>query len=187
MPLKGADVMKEQLKKMITENIDKWTDTDIYAVSLYVYDDCDNPSKPTVTLGYNTESQVRRECGYADDEGEARWNYAFWLQNEFFCFGTGETAGVVRKWVTDSGFTVCDDDNEAWKMDGLEEITEAFVRVLTDIVKEIHEEKILTARFGKELPVLIHELEYYDEIVRQNIEANGEELVMDFADWCMNF
>ena len=54
---------------------------------------------------------------------------------------------------------------------------------MIDIVKEIHNEKILTAKFGKELPILIHELEYYDQIAEQNIEANSEELVKDFSDW----
>ena len=29
----------------------------------------------------------------------------------------------------------------------------------------------------KELPILIHELEYYDQIADQNIEANGDDLV----------
>lgn len=31
--------------------------------------------------------------------------------------------------------------------------------------------------------ILIHELEYYDQIAEQNIEANGEDLVKDFTDW----
>ena len=39
----------------------------------------------------------------------------------------------------------------------------------------------------KELPILIHELEYYDEIAEQNIEANGEDLVSDFTNWCQNW
>ena len=42
---------------------------------------------------------------------------------------------------------------------------------------------MLTKKLGKELPILIHELEYYDEIAEQNIEANGEKLVKDFSKW----
>ena len=34
--------MKEQIKKMIIDSIENWTDEDIYAVSLYVYDYNDN-------------------------------------------------------------------------------------------------------------------------------------------------
>lgn len=177
--------MKEQLKKLIIDNIRTWTDEDVYAVSLFVYDDGDNPSKPTVTLGYNTERQVQKELktGYAD-KGEARWNYAFWLQNSFFTFGEGETADTVRNWVVENGFEYNDDDSAVEFEDDVPEITRAFVSLLVEIVREIHAEKVLTAKFGKELPVLIHELEYYDEIAEQNIQANGKQLVRDFVKWC---
>ena len=52
--------MKEILKNLIISNINEWIDKDIYVISLYVYDDNDNPCKPTVTLGYNTEMQVKK-------------------------------------------------------------------------------------------------------------------------------
>ena len=177
--------MKELIKKMIAESIEKWTDEDIYAVSLFVYDENDNPSKPTVTLGYNTERQVAEafEEGFAE-ENEARWNYAFWLQNSFFEFGRGDTVENVKQWVIDNGFEYEEDDSEA-EFGEDSEITEAFTALLVDVVRELHEEKVLTAKFGKELPILIHELEYYDEIAEQNVKANGEELVRDFTEFCM--
>ncbi len=182
--------MKELLEKMIIDSVNDWTDEDIYAVSLFVYNDSDNPSKPTVTLGYNTERQVEDEAngGLASDEEEARWNYACWLQNEFFVFGEGETAETVKNWLVSKGFPIYDDfcefDDET--EEEASEITKAFVAVLIDVVKDIHKQGVLTRKFGKELPILIHELEYYDEIAEQNIEANGEELVSDFANWCCN-
>ena len=52
--------MKDKLKKMLIEKIEKWDVPDIYAISLWVQDEDDNPYKPTVTLGYNTESQVQK-------------------------------------------------------------------------------------------------------------------------------
>src|SRR2546430_2657650 len=59
---------------------------DIYVVSLFVYDEDDDPRRPTVTVGYNTDSDVARSADPADafftDEHEARWNYAFWRQNQ---------------------------------------------------------------------------------------------------------
>lgn len=179
--------MKEQIKKLIIDNISSWTDEDIYVVSLFVYDDCDNPCKPTVTLGYNTESQVQSEsnAGFATDEEEARWNYAFWIQNDFLTFGLGETADTVKKWVIDNGFSYYDDILAIPDDEDTDKITQAFVALLIDVVREIHEQKILTSKFGKELPVIIHELEYYDEIAEQNIKANGEELVSEFAEWCL--
>ena len=59
---------------------------DLYVVSLLVYDEEDDPRRPTVTVGYNTESDVVRASDSAEafstDEPEARWNYAFWRQNQ---------------------------------------------------------------------------------------------------------
>ncbi|MCR5232574.1 MAG: hypothetical protein K6E53_01505 [Lachnospiraceae bacterium] len=180
--------MKEQLKQMIIDSIQTWTDKDIYVVSLYVYDDDDNPCKPTVTLGYNTETRYK-EALKTSDEGEARWNFAVWLQNDLFCFGAdNDTAKVVKEWVIDQGFEYYDDfisdfdfdDDEA---DDYDDLTGAFIQVLIEIVRELHEEKVLTKKYGRELPILIHELEYYDVIAEQNIEANGEDLVKDFSKW----
>lgn len=189
--------MKNQLKNMIISSVNTWSDTDIYAISLYVYDYRDNPCEPTVTLGYNTESQVKKETPNAYDEEEARWNYAFWLQNDFFCFGLGDTAGAVRNWIAENNFPFYEENDPIWLDDSdpilydeliekTEKITQAFVALLVGIVREIHEEKILTAKFGRELPIIIHELEYYDEIAKQNIEANGETLVKEFTEFIEN-
>jgi hypothetical protein len=182
--------MKDYLKKLIITNIEKWNDNDIYAISLFVNDLCDNPCKPTVTLGYNTNTQVAKILKEASSEIEARWNYAFWIQNNFFCFGDGDTSEIVKKWLKENKFPYYDDDDSTWDTDEAydeaEEITEAFISVLISIVKEIHEQKLLTIKYGKELPIIIHELEYYDEIAEQNIEANGKRLVKEFADFCYN-
>ena len=43
--------MKKTLKNLIVSRINEWTEPDIYALSLFVYDENDNPCKPTVTLG----------------------------------------------------------------------------------------------------------------------------------------
>ncbi len=182
---------------MIIDSIKSWTDKDVYAVSLYVSDNDGNPCKPTITLGYNTERQYESEAagdGLASDEEEARWNYACWLQNELFVFGTGETAEAVKNWIIENGFD-CSNNGNNGDCDGYDdcddeetsEITKAFIAVLIDVVKDIHEKGILTKKFGEELPILIHELEYYDEIAEQNIEANGEDLVSDFAEWCQGW
>ena len=165
--------MKEILKKMIVDTINSWSEDDIYAISLFVYDDEDDPTRPTVTLGFNTERKIDSiDPDHADPE--KRWNYAYWLHNREMEFGYDDTANIVRQWIEDQGFSFEKKDDA---------ITDAFVAVLIDIVKEIHNDKVLTAKFGKELPILIHELEYYDQIAKQNMEANGEELVKEFSDW----
>lgn len=181
--------MKDNLKKLVISNIEKWTDPEIYAISLFVYNENDNPCKPTVTLGYNTETQVKEVLAIASDGQEARWNYAFWLQNDFLCFGSGETAKEVKNWLAMKQLPYYEDDDGAWNEDAAydqtEEITKQFIEELIEVVTEIHQSGFLSQKFGRELPILIHELEYYGEIAEQNIKANGRELVEDFADFCM--
>lgn len=179
--------MKAVLTDKIKECIQNWDKSGIYAVSLFVYDNDDNPCEPTVTLGYNTEESFRDTLEYASDEQEAKWNYAFWLQNEEMVFGAGETQPLVREWLEQSGFTYysydemfSDEPDEA----SYEGITDAFVQLLVDTVKELHASGFVKEQFGREIPLLIHELEYYDRIAEQNIEANGLELVRDFAEFC---
>ena len=66
-------------------------------------------------------------------------------------------------------------------------ITQAFVNVLIEIVQELHKSGFIKEQFGKEIPILIHELEYYDEIAEQNLKANPLELsdeLDDFVRFC---
>jgi len=81
-----------------------------------------------------------------------------------------------------------DDDDPAWDddeiYDEVEIVTKKFVEELICIVKEVHQTGLLTQKFGKEIPIIIHELEYYDEIAEQNIEANGAEALEDFISFC---
>lgn len=164
-------MIKSILEEEIKNSIREWDKNDIYAVSLFVYDDNDDPREPTVTLGYNTVENYKEEIENASDEQEAKWNYAFWPQNEEFAFGFDETKEIVQKWIEENNYSE-------------DEITDAFVQVLVDIVKELHASGFIKEQFGKEIPVLIHELEYYDRIAEQNIEANSYELVEDFVKFC---
>ena len=68
--------------------------------------------------------------------------------------------------------------------DEMETVTKKFVEELISIVKEIHQTGLLTEKYGKEIPIIIHELEYYDEIAEQNIEANGLDGLEDFIEFC---
>ena len=170
--------LRHEITSRIKPVIESWTENDIYAISLFVYDMDDNPSKPTFTLGFNTERFYEKynPDGYAaeDDDGdEARWNYAFWPQNQEFIFGEGETEDIVSKWV--SAFEKTD------------ETTDKFVSILVEVVKDMHKSGFIEAKFGKAIPAIIHELEYYDKIAIQNIEANTLPLVKGLAEFCWYF
>jgi hypothetical protein len=59
----------------------------------------------------------------------------------------------------------------------------AFLTMRASSLRQLHRDDI-SRIFGLPIPVLIDELEYYDEIATQNIEANPPGLVEDFARFC---
>ena len=64
--------MKEKIQRSIEQRISEWQEEDIYAISLYVFDEEDDPCRPVAILGYNTERQVQKSIPEASDEQEAR-------------------------------------------------------------------------------------------------------------------
>lgn len=177
------DDIKGLLSILIEDSMSLWEEPDIYAVSLFYYNYEENPCKPAVVLGYNTTSEFDVNKEFALNDSEARWSYVFWPQNEELCFGTDDTEKVVRQWIKCSGFPydedVSDPDDEKYKP-----ITKAFIDLLVEIVQELHSSEFIKNTFGKEIPVLIHELEYNSEIAQINIKANGKKLVKDFVKFC---
>ena len=179
------DLIKQTIFSNFVNAIEAWNEENIYSISFFVYDYDDNPCKPTVSLSYNTEEEVRKNLKYFD-ESEARWNYACWSQNVAAQFGYDkDSSELVRDWILENNLPYKENYNpyDTTKdcVEFLQEITNGFVEILIEVVKEIHKENILIRKFKRSIPILIHELEYYDAIGKQNIDANGEELVKDFT------
>ncbi len=181
--------MKNYLQNEIMKSIQNWEKEDIYAISLYVYNNYDNPCEPIVILGYNTNENFNNQISKAAGKLEAMWNYAFWLQNDEFNFGENETQEIVKRWIKQKGYRYytydemfnlsCDPDPETY-----ENIPEEFVRELIEIVKQLHKSGYIKSQFGKSIPILIHELEYYDKIAQWNIGANPDVDLSDFLRFC---
>lgn len=174
--MKNRETLIDTLKKLMQSRIEKWRQEElsesIYAISLYVFNEEDDPHRPVAVLGYNTQEQVERSLPLASDGQEARWNYAFWLQNEELCFGRGDTEELVRQWI--AGQAVEDEG----------ELAEAFEDVLAEAVRELHTSGVLRDRQGRDIPILIHGLEYYEHTARLNLEANLGALDRDFCRFC---
>ncbi len=164
-------------------SIDAATLKDIYAFSFFVYDIDDDPRYPSLVIGYNTLSNYKTEITNAFDAKEAKWNYAFWLQNEIGTIGDEEDskgAAIINTWITELELNYTDEEeDEDFEncMDKGSKITAHFVDALIAVVKESHDEQLT------DKPILIHELEYYDAISNQNIIANGKERVAEFCSW----
>lgn len=182
--------LKQEILNRVKHVIGEWNISNIYAISFYVSDNRDNPCEPTLTIGYNTEEDYINACSRASNELEARWNYAFWRQNQELVFGNNETAQLVKAWIIQQDLP-CFTHDEMFYSDicdkipdkEFEKITQAFIKVLIDIIQELHQSNFIKKKFGKEIPVIIHELEYYDLIAEQNVVANGLSLVQGLVDF----
>ncbi|WP_238916894.1 hypothetical protein [Clostridium sp. YIM B02555] len=188
------------LKKYVFESIKaeilSWNNDvikDIYVISLYISNSEDDPRRPMITLGYNTMEQYESALEDASDNAEAKWNFAFWLQNEELIIGDNwgenlEDGERISQWIKENNLYYSDEEEDedfdkALKLG--DEITSRFVELCVEVVKELHEEGIIEKKFGKALPLIIHELEYYDLIAEQNKRANPEEIIKEFADWIL--
>jgi hypothetical protein len=161
----------------------------IYALSFYVDDtgyeyDGDEVEKLgegatlTLTLGYNTTEQLEK-CTppnrgvwcMASDAGEAKWNYAFWLQNELCSIGKRGTESAKHR----NKFVA----SILPEFDRTQEFVNLFVR----ISRQLHQQGIIQNKFGRDIPVIIHELEYYDQIAHQTSAANPNGIAEEFVEW----
>ncbi len=166
--------------KGVINSWDSDTTSEIYAISFFIYNNEDDPRKPTLTLGYNTETCYSDSIDGASDKEEARWNYAFWMQNQELLFGEDEvTSELVKQWI-EEGFD--SDNNDTFFQFG-EEITEKFVSICIAVSRKLHTEDVIKNKFGKDIPIIIHELEYYDVIAKQTVEANPPHIADEFAEW----
>jgi hypothetical protein len=167
---------------------------DIYVVSLFVYDEEDDPRLPTVTVGFNTEADVAQSIDpavvWATDEQEARWNYAFWRQNELTIACASYTdpdgAKLREDWARQSKlwYDLPEGEDALFNERGVP-LTRAFVQLLVEVVQRLHLDGDIERVFGRTLPVLIHELEYYEQIAIQNLAANPDGVVpAGFVAWC---
>lgn len=188
------------LKKYVFESIKaeilSWNNDvikDIYVISLYISNSEDDPRRPMITLGYNTMEQYENAVSDSSDNEEAKWNFAFWLQNEELIIGDNwgenlEDGEKINQWIKENNLYYSDEEEDedfdkALKLG--DEITSKFVELCVEAVEKLHEEGIIEEKFGKAIPLIIHELEYYDLIAEQNKRANPEEVIKEFADWIL--
>ncbi|MFD5300871.1 hypothetical protein ACFWJU_37460 [Streptomyces mutabilis] len=164
---------------------------DIYVVSFFIDNERDDPRQPTLTIGYNTEAQFRRSIADASDEAEARWNYAFWLQNELTVIGDltrdPDGAAARRQWINELGLWYDEPTNpEEWvtTVGSTAALIEAnFNQACVQLARGLHDDGVIATIIGKPVPVVLHELEYYEAIARRTEAANPPGLADDFTAW----
>ncbi|MGW7080471.1 hypothetical protein [Streptomyces sp. NPDC054866] len=165
---------------------------DIYVISFFIDNERDDPRQPTLSIGYNTEVQFRRSIAAASDEAEARWNYAFWLQNELTVIGDltrdPDGAAARRQWIRELGLWYDDEPTrlEDWltTVGPTASLIEAnFNQACVRLACDLHNDGAIESAIGKPVPVILHELEYYDGIARRTETANPPGLADAFTAW----
>jgi len=162
---------------------------DIYAVSFYFWAEDDQPRQMTLTVSYNTNSQVGDSIDDASGEVEARWNYAFWLQEGAEICVIGEDrkdADARRRWLESIGLWYTDEEAESdadrcFELD--EQIMDALVGVCATVAQRLHAAGVITTKFGRPTPIIVHELEYYEGLADLAQEVNPPGTADAFADW----
>ncbi|MGC2872885.1 hypothetical protein ACDL92_06340 [Ihubacter sp. mB4P-1] len=135
--LRETDVIKAM--KQIVKG---WKKENIYAISVFI-----NHSEDEVTdfaISYNREEQ---------QEGEERWNYAFWEQDE------------------EELMYLLEERETSWKQ--LLDLT-AFA------VRKLQEERFFNKVFGKDIAVIIHGYDYEDVELEATRQANPNNQAKEF-------
>jgi len=162
--------------------------SDVYALSFFIYDEEDDPRIPTLTLGYNTTAKWQSSVSEASSSAEAKWNYAFWLQNTVLQFGHSHTPSfpLVREWIESLSLSYTDQEEDDDFERCLElgyRITSHFVEGAVAVASDLHSTSILQDTFGRPVPILVHSLEYHDQIANQNRRANPGGTADEFIAW----
>jgi hypothetical protein len=101
--------------------------------------------------------------------------------------GTDPVGAAAREaWARQQGFWYSDAEEERdldAALKRVEPMTREFVQMTVEVVQSLHRTGEVARLFGRPVPLLIHELEYYDQIAQQNESANPRELVDDFSRW----
>lgn len=185
--------MAEVLEGRVKAAMAGWDAEGIYAASLYAEAFRDNPCTPAVTLSYNTEAHAAAEAQASSPE-EARWNYAFWPQEPELYFGEARPWGevddspeIVERWVRESGFPFYTYeemfDGPGADDEAADGVAAAFMLELAAVVRDLHASGFVRGKFGRDIPVLVHGLEYSDADAELNLWANGA-CAEPFAAFC---
>lgn len=166
---------------------------DIYVVSFFIDNEDNDPRQPTLSIGYNTETQFRSNIQHASDEAEARWNFAFWIQNELTVVGnlaSDPTGAAARhRWISELGLwyeeAVIPTNRETIGRLA-QQIESRFSQAVSQLASRLHATGIIEKSLGRPVPVVVHELEYYESIACRTEAANPSGLADEFTAWVRN-
>ena len=164
---------EEKLKQKICNSIKTWQPVEGYAVSFYINMNSIDGNLPHLYISYNTEA----DCNSAPADDEERWNYACWSQDTIEIIGYDDEVNECVQWLNEQGIQNVGEENNDYDENcvyigtgpaGFKELAE----LLSKIAISIRKDGLLEKVFGKDVPVIIHSLEYYAYIIDLNKRTN---------------
>lgn len=163
--------LEDYLYSKVRPVMKSWTEGGIYAISFFVYSNmayeykgCNNVSE--FAISYNTEE----DCDSASELSEERWNFAFWRQNMTHIiepYDGDEATGILFKWYEENGITNIGYENYDEDYDeqrnyigkgpvGYYELLTA----VSNVARKLQTEGFIKKQFKKDIPIIVHDLEY---------------------------
>lgn len=179
--------LQAYLENKLRDIISSWNENDIYAISFFVYSNeayeykgYSNVTKFTVS--YNTETY----CNGAGKLSENRWNYAFWRQEETPIIDVdikNEGIKILFDWYRENGienigyedYDTCYDDEMRYIGKGPVGYYELLSEI-TAVAQRLQASGFIKNKFGTQIPIIIHDLEYswYNIEATKKANPNGE-------------
>ena len=176
----------EKIYSKVESVMETWSESDIYAISFFVYSNESYEYKnfknvSYFAISYNTES----DCEGADIYDEERWNYAFWRQDENPIIDPdepNELTNLLFEWYKENGINNIGEEDEDCYDEDCKYIGKGpvghyeLLQIVSEVAEKLQQESFVEKHFGKKIPIIIHGLEYawYDIEATQRANMNGE-------------
>lgn len=179
--------LEDYLYNKVRPVIETWTEGGIYAISFFVYSneayeykEYNNISE--FAISYNTEE----DCDGASEMSEERWNFVFWRQNMPHIiepYDGDEATKILFQWYEENGIKNIGYENydEDYDEQGnyISKGPVGYYELLTavsNVARKLQTEGIIKKQFGKDIPIIVHDMEYtwYIEQATRNANPNGE-------------
>lgn len=175
---------------------------DIYVISLYIDFD-DGPHHMKVWLYFNTHSHLRKVIAEGEEPEEAKWNFALWEQDYITAVGlTAEECPdladessqlLIAGWLRQHGLYRTPEEIEAMLQDGdpdryadwEEQVRERLLDLVVEVARQLQETGVVLAKFGRSIPLLVHEWDYNPWTLEATRCANPEGLTAEFEAWLL--
>jgi hypothetical protein len=174
----------------------------VYVVSLYVDFD-EGPHHMKVWMYYNTLSHLRSVVEQGEEPEEARWNFALWEQDYITAVGLtaeecehladGQSRRLLGAWLHEQGLFHSDEEIASMLEDGDpdlyarwdEQVRRRLLCLIIAVARQLQETGVVLAKFGRSIPLLVHEWDYTSWTLEATRAANPEGLTAAFEAWLL--